>query len=116
MTVVTLYGLANCDTTRAARKWLDAAGVTYRFHDVRADGLSQKQVKAWADTLGWEKVLNRASTTWRGLDESEKQDVDAKRAVALIVQHPALLKRPLLEGAGELLQGFKADIYAARFK
>jgi arsenate reductase len=112
---VTLYGLVNCDTTRAARKWLDAAGVTYRFCDVRADGLSQTQVKAWVEALGWEKVLNRASTTWRSLPDADKQDMDAKRAVARILEHPALLKRPMLEGAGEPLPGFKAEIYAARF-
>jgi arsenate reductase (glutaredoxin) len=113
--VATIYGLATCDTTRAARKWLDAKGVAYRFHDVREDGLTKAMVEGWIKALGWEKVLNKASTTWRELPENEKQNVDEKHAVALLLAHPALVKRPMLDRAGKLTLGFKPDVYKATF-
>jgi arsenate reductase len=113
--VVTIYGLATCDTTRAARKWLDAKGVTCRFHDVREDGLTRAMVEGWIKALGWEKVLNKASTTWRELPENEKQNVDEKRVVALLLAHPTLVKRPVLDRAGELTLGFKPEVYKVAF-
>ena len=88
---VTIYGLATCDTTRAARKWLDAKGVAYAFHDVREDGLTKSLVEGWVKQLGWEKVLNKASTTWRELPEKDKAGVDEKKAVALLLAHPTLV-------------------------
>jgi Spx/MgsR family transcriptional regulator len=104
---VTVYGLATCDTTRAARKWLDAKKVGYAFHDVREDGLTRALVEGWVKALGWEKVLNKASTTWRELPERAKAGVDAKKAVALILAHPTLVKRPVLDRGGKLTLGFK---------
>lgn len=112
---VTLHGLKTCDTTRAARRWLDARGVTYAFHDVREDGLTRAQVEGWVKQLGWEKVLNKSSTTWRELPDSEKSGVDAKKAVALLLAHPTLVKRPLLDQGGRLSVGFKPADYAAMF-
>lgn len=112
---VTLFGLATCDTTRAARKWLDQRKVAYSFHDVRADGVTKAQVEAWAKALGWEKLLNKASTTWRELPEADKADVDARKAVALMLKHPTLIKRPVLDAGGELMLGFKPEVYAKVF-
>ncbi len=112
---VTLYGLATCDTTRAARKWLDAHGVTYAFHDVRADGLSRAMVESWVKRVGWEKVVNKASTTWRELPDTEKAGVDQARAIALLLAHPTLVKRPVLDRAGELTLGFKLPVYTQLF-
>jgi Spx/MgsR family transcriptional regulator len=112
---ITIYGLATCDTTRAARKWLDANDVAYRFHDVREDGLTKAMVEGWVKALGWEKVLNKASTTWRELPEKEKQNSDEKRAIALLLAHPTLVKRPVLDAAGKLTLGFKPDAYKAAF-
>ena len=112
---ITLYGLATCDTTRAARKWLEANGVMHGFHDVREDGLTKPLVESWIKELGWEKVLNKASTTWRELPEKEKTGVDAKKAAALLLAHPTLVKRPVLDRGGQLSLGFKADAYAALF-
>lgn len=112
---VTLHGLKTCDTTRAARRWLDARGVIYAFHDVREDGLTQSQVEGWVKQLGWEKVLNKASTTWRELPEAEKSGLDARKAVALLLAHPTLVKRPLLDRSGKLSLGFKPADYAALF-
>jgi arsenate reductase len=112
---VMIYGLATCDTTRAARKWLDGKKVAYAFHDVREDGLTRPLVEGWMKKLGWEKVLNKASTTWRELPEKEKAGVDEKKAVALLLAHPTLVKRPVLDRGGELMLGFKPDAYAKAF-
>ena len=112
---VILYGLATCDTTRAARKWLDTKGVAYAFHDVREDGLSKALVEAWVKQLGWEKVLNKASTTWRGLPAKDKDGVNEKKAVALMLSHPALVKRPVLDRDGAVSLGFKPEHYARTF-
>ena len=112
---VTVYGLATCDTTRAARKWLDAAGVAHVFHDVREDGLTKSLVESWVTQLGWEKVLNKASTTWRELPQADKDGADAKRAVALLLAHPTLVKRPVLDRGGKLSLGFKPAVYAELF-
>ena len=81
---ITLYGLATCDTSRAARKWLEANGVIHGFHDVREDGLTKSLVESWVKQLGWENVLNKASTTWRELPEKDKAGIDKKKAVALL--------------------------------
>mgnify|MGYP002139341308 CR=1 FL=1 len=112
---ITLYGLATCDTTRAARKWLDAKGVKHGFHDVREDGLTKALVEGWVKELGWEKVLNKASTTWRELPEKEKEGVDGKKAVALLLAHPTLVKRPVLDRGGEFALGFKPASYEQLF-
>ncbi len=112
---VTIYGLATCDTTRTARKWLDAKGVAHAFHDVRTDGLTKGLVEGWVKQLGWEKVLNKASTTWRELPETDKAGLDEKRAVALLLANPTLVKRPVLDRGGELSAGFKPAAYAELF-
>ncbi len=112
---VTLYGLGSCDTTRAARKWLDAHGVAYAFHDMRADGLTKGRVASWVKILSWEKVLNKASTTWRELPDTEKAGVDQARAIDLLLAHPTLVKRPVLDRSGELSLGFKPVAYLALF-
>jgi arsenate reductase len=112
---VTLYGLATCDTTRAARKWLDANGVTHAFHDVRSDGLTKGLVEGWVKQLGWEKVLNKASATWRELPETDKAGLDGRKAVALLAVNPTLVKRPVLDRGGALSLGFKAASYTALF-
>jgi len=113
--MVTLHGLKTCDTTRAARRWLDARGVIYSFHDVREDGLTKAQVEGWVKQLGFGRVLNKSSTTWRELPEADKSGLDAKKAVALLLAHPTLVKRPLLDQAGSLSVGFKPADYAALF-
>jgi len=113
---VTLYGLVTCDTTRAARKWLDGQGIAYAFYDVRADGLTRAMVEGWVKKLGWEKVLNKASTTWRELPEEAKAGLNDKSAVALLLAHPTLVKRPVLDRGGALSLGFKPAAYAEFFR
>jgi arsenate reductase len=114
-TTVTLYGLTSCDTTRSARQWLDAKGIPYAFHDVRADGLTKSLTESWVRQLGWEKVLNKASTTWRSLPDADKTELDRAKAIALLLANPTLLKRPLLDREGALSVGFKPASYADFF-
>ena len=107
--MITVYGLKNCDTCRAARKWLNENSIEHTFHDVRGDGLDEKTVTGWEKSLGWETLLNRRGTTWRKLDDADKEISDAAAAVALMVAHPALIKRPVFDLNGEFFIGFKQE-------
>ncbi|WKE64191.1 ArsC family reductase [Gallaecimonas kandeliae] len=110
-----LYGIKNCDTIKKARKWLEGNAIPYQFHDYRVDGLSRDKLTGWAETLGWETLLNKRGTTFRQLPEGDKADLDQDKAVALMLEHPALIKRPLLARGETLSLGFKAEDYAALF-
>jgi arsenate reductase len=110
-----LYGIKNCDTVRKARQWLEGHGIAYVFHDYRADGMAAVPLERWVDALGWDVLLNRASTTFRGLDAADKADLGRARAVELMKANPTLIKRPVLEWAGHLQVGFKPDQYARLF-
>ena len=114
---VVLYGISpkNCDTIKKARKWLDEAGIDYRFHDHRADGLEPARLDGWLNQLGWEALLNTRGTSFRALPEEAKQGLDTAKARALLLEHPAMIKRPLLDRDGELTLGFKADHYQSLF-
>ncbi|WAC71156.1 ArsC family reductase [Roseateles sp. SL47] len=113
--MITVYGIPNCDTVKKARTWLDEQGLTYQFHDYKKQGVPADQLPHWLESLGWEKVLNRAGTTWRKLDEATKASVtDAASAAAVMVAQPSVIKRPLVEWAdGRLTVGFSADLFAA---
>ena len=107
--MMTIYGIKNCDTCRKALKWLETEGHAHKFHDFRSDGLGEKTVRNFIDALGMESVLNRRSTTWRELDDTSKSvlqggDVDA--GIALLIQHPTLIKRPVFDTGKGLLNGF----------
>jgi len=109
-----LYGLKNCDTCRKVRKELDAAKVAYAFHDLRDDGVTKAQVTRWAKKAGWEKMLNKSSTTWRGLPDADKIGVTEAKAIALMAANPALIKRPLItRGDTEVHVGWTKDVAAA---
>ena len=112
---VTIYGIKNCDTMKKARAWLDAHGVSYAFHDYKAEGVARAALEAWVKEHGWEIVLNRAGTTFRGLPDQDKQGLDAKKAVVLMLAQPAMIKRPVLDIGRRRLVGFKPDAYAAAF-
>ena len=109
----TMFGIRNCDTVKKARAWLDAAGVDYAFHDYKTAGVAQADLRRWVDRLGWEILLNRAGTTFRKLPDADKADLDAGRAIALMLAHPSAIKRPVLERGDLLLVGFRPDTYAA---
>ena len=110
---VTLYGIPNCDTVKKARDWLSARGLAYAFHDYKKAGADPAKLAAWAGAAGWEKVLNRAGTTFRKLPDVDKQDLDMAKAVALMAANPSCIKRPVLEHPGGVLVGFKPDEWAA---
>ncbi len=111
----TIYGIKNCDTMKKARAWLDGKGVTYAFHDYKAAGIDKDRLKGWADKVGWETLLNRAGTTFRKLPDADKEELDAKKAIALMLAQPSMIKRPVLDLGGRLLVGFKPEAYAAAF-
>jgi len=110
--VLTLYGIPNCDSCRKARKVLDNAGIHYRFHDLRVDGVSSEMLDRWLSSIDWQSLLNTRSTTWRGLDEPDKTDVDEDRARKLMLAHPTLIKRPVAESGKIVKVGFSADLYS----
>ena len=106
-----LYGIRNCDTVKKARAWLDRRGIAYDFHDYKAAGIDSGRLRAWADELGWERLLNRSGTTFRKLPEADRQDLDEKRAVALMLAHPSMIRRPLLDLGDRRLLGFSDALY-----
>ena len=110
---VSLYGIPNCDTVKKARDWLDARGIAYAFHDYKKAGADPEKLAAWVAAAGWEKVLNRAGTTFRRLPEADKHGLDAAKAIALMAANPSCIKRPVAEHPGGLLVGFKPDEWAA---
>ncbi|CDG38191.1 FIG138056: a glutathione-dependent thiol reductase [Asaia bogorensis] len=112
---VTIYGITTCDTVRKARRWLDAEGVAYRYHDLRKDGLSAEELAAWVKAVGWEKLLNKSGMTFRKLPETDKQVSTEAQAVALMLAHPTVIKRPVLMRDGAVTLGFKPELYAAVF-
>ncbi|HIV77965.1 ArsC family reductase [uncultured Sphingomonas sp.] len=112
---ITLYGIPNCDTMKKARVWLDQRGVEYRFHNYKIEGIDEATLRRWVDQVGWERLLNRAGTTFRKLDETDRQDIDADKAIRLMQAQPSLIKRPVLDRDGTLTAGFKPEAYAEIF-
>jgi arsenate reductase len=111
----TMFGIKNCDTVAKARKWLDTAQIAYDFHDYKTQGVTAEKLKAWAAEVGWEVLLNKAGTTFRKLPKADREGIDEARAIALMVAQHSMIKRPVVEGAGSLLVGFKPERYAAAF-
>lgn len=114
MTMI-LYGISNCETVKKARRWLDEQSVAYRFHDVRKDGLDAERLQRWIDALGWEKLLNKAGTTFRKLSEAQKDGLDVDAAKALMLEQPAMIRRPVVEAADGISVGFSAADWQVRF-
>ncbi|TCM18977.1 Spx/MgsR family transcriptional regulator [Novosphingobium sp. PhB165] len=110
---LTMYGIPNCDTVKKARNWLDARGTDYTFHDYKKEGADPARLEKWVAEAGWEKLLNRAGTTFRKLPEADKADLDAAKAIAIMVAQPSTIKRPVVEYPGGLLVGFKQDEWDA---
>ncbi|MBX3567450.1 MAG: ArsC family reductase [Rhizobiaceae bacterium] len=106
----TLYGIKTCDTVRKARAYLDDRKIAYRFHDFRVDGLDASIVDRWIGELGWERLVNKSSTTFRDLPAAQKDGLDAAAARRLMLEHPTLIKRPVLE-ATVLEVGFRPARY-----
>jgi arsenate reductase len=111
---VTIYGIKNCDTMKKARAWLDSHGVAYVFHDYKTEGIAKDKLKQWSDELGWETLLNRAGTTFRKLPDGDKEGLNERKALALMLAQPSMIKRPVLDLGGKLLVGFKPEIYTEK--
>ncbi len=109
-----LYGIPNCDTIRKARKWLAESGIDFQFHDFRKDGLEQKQLKNWVKQVGWEKLLNKRGTTWHQIPAEQKEELDEAAAIALLIEHPAMIKRPVLES--EQLERIEVGFSTERYQ
>jgi len=112
MQTITIYGIKNCDTMKKARAWLDSQRVPYAFHDYKIEGIEKDKLKSWCDELGWETLLNRAGTTFRKLPDSDREGLNERKAIALMLAQPSMIKRPVLDLDGKLLVGFKPEIYA----
>lgn len=110
-----VYGIKNCDTVKKARRWLDEHHIDYRFHDFRQDGLNRAMMNNWLQSLDWETLLNKRGTTWRKLDDPRKNDLNQSAAIDLMLAHPTLIKRPVIETAKGCLVGFNEAVFADRF-
>jgi arsenate reductase len=106
-----IYGIKNCDTMKKARAWLDQKGVAYDFHDYKTAGIDRTRLEGWVGRAGWETLLNQAGTTFRKLPEADKEGLTEKKAIALMLAQPSMIKRPVLEAGSRLIVGFKLTEY-----
>jgi Spx/MgsR family transcriptional regulator len=112
---VTLFGIANCDTIKKAKEWLNDHKVEFNFHDYRKHGLDREQLQSMAAALGWEAMLNRRGTTWRALPNTVKDRIDLESAISVMLDNPAIIKRPILAKDDRLHLGFSAAQYQEIF-
>jgi arsenate reductase len=112
---ITIYGIKNCDTMKKARAWLEAHRIAYAFHDYKSEGIDRASLERWAGVTGWETLLNRAGTTFRKLPDGDKQRLTEKKAIALMLAQPSMIKRPVLDAGGKLLVGFTPEHYEKTF-
>ena len=115
-TVCRIYGIKNCDTMKKAMNWLAENGIAYEFIDYKKAGVAEANLPDWAARAGWERLLNTRGLMWKKLSDDERAAVDARKALQLMAQYPALIKRPVLDTGAELIVGFSPDDYAARLK
>jgi arsenate reductase len=113
--MIAIYGIRNCDTMKKARAWLEARKLPYQFHDYKIEGIDRARLEGWVKALGWETLLNRAGTTFRKLPDSDKQGVTEKKAIALMLAQPGMIKRPVIEKGAKLVVGFKPELYEKTF-
>ncbi|HBR96967.1 MAG TPA: ArsC family reductase [Gammaproteobacteria bacterium] len=110
--MIMLYGIPNCDTLKKARRWLQEHDIAHVFHNYRKDGIDDALLAQFDAMVGWEVLLNKRGTTWRALDDAVKEGIDRDTALALMREHPALIKRPVLINGDTCLVGFDPDAYA----
>ncbi|MFK4824230.1 ArsC family reductase [Paenochrobactrum sp. BZR 588] len=113
---VTIYGIKSCDTMRKAFNWLESVGIDYKFHDYKKEGVAEADLKQWASQVGWEKLLNRAGTTFRKLPEEDRADLNEQKAIHLMLAQPSMIKRPVLIKDDQIIVGFKPELYEEFFK
>ena len=110
--MIVVAGIKSCDNCRKALAWLESEGIPHRFTDFRVDGLTEKQLKSWIYAVSWQTLLNRRSTTWRGLDDASKSDMDEVKALRLLLDYPNLVKRPIFDTEKGIFVGFSAAVQA----
>ncbi|MCG8368908.1 MAG: arsenate reductase [Proteobacteria bacterium] len=110
--MLTVYGIKSCDTCRRARKYLSEHDIEFRFHDMRDDGLDIRTLERWSGRIDWEKLLNRRSLTWRRIPEVDRVGITKEKALALMLDQPTLLKRPVLESPQLMAVGFSEKRFA----
>ncbi|WP_417548749.1 ArsC family reductase [Methylophaga sp.] len=110
-----LFGIKNCDTVKKAMRWLDQHQVSYQFHDFRKDGLDQPTIELWLNSVSWEQLLNKHGTTWRKLEDPRKDQLDQQAAIELMLSHPTLIKRPVIEDTSGVSIGFNESDFQARY-
>jgi arsenate reductase len=113
--MTTIYGIKNCDTMKKARTWLESHKVAHDFHDYKVSGVDKATLEGWVEKLGWEILLNRAGTTFKKLSDADKDGLTQKKAIALMLAQPSMIKRPVLEHRGKITVGFKPDAYEKLF-
>jgi Spx/MgsR family transcriptional regulator len=111
--MITVYGIRNCQTMKKAFSWLDEHGVEYVFHDYKKSGVDRARLQGWVKAVGWQTLLNTRGTTWRRLTPDQQADVTQDKAIALMAEHPSLIKRPVVETGRQLLVGFDPQIFAS---
>lgn len=107
-----LFGIKACDTMKKARVFLDERAVAHVFHDYKVEGVTAEQLAEWAGKVGWERLLNRAGTTFRKLPEADRADLTEEKAIALMVAQPSMIKRPVLTRGEDILVGFRPEEWA----
>jgi len=112
---ITLHGIPNCETVKKARDWLSGHGVEYAFHDFKAAGIDKHMLEGWVKQVGWETLLNRAGLTFRKLPDTKKTGMTEKKAIALMLAQPSMIKRPVVETRGRITVGFKPEMYEKIF-
>jgi len=115
-TMITLFGIPNCDTVKKARTWLTDQGFDFAFHDFKRQGVPADLLPTWLDAVGWQALVNRKGTTWRRLDDATRDAVvDDATATALMLANPSVIKRPVVVwGGGKVTVGFDAGVFAER--
>lgn len=113
--MIILYGIKNCDTIKKTKKWLNDNGIDYQFHDYRKDGINEKLLSQWCKELSWESLLNKRGTTWRKLPEDTKNAMNQSKAIKIMLDQPAIIKRPVLDMGDQRIVGYSEDTYASLF-
>jgi len=113
--MVEMFGIANCDTIRKARRWLAEHDIACLFHDYKKEGVDARQLARWVERVGWEVLLNKRGTTWRKLSDADKMDLDRGKAIALMCAHPSMIKRPVLVSDDQIVVGFAEPQYSGLF-
>jgi len=109
--MATLYGISNCNTVKKAKDWLQENNIAFQFHDYRKQGLSAELLASLEETVGWEKLLNKQSTSWRKLSDEQKSNISKQTALEFMLETPTLIKRPVLDTGDKMIVGFKAENY-----